>query len=400
VENIEKVLEAQARAFEDLKSTNEQRLKAIEAGSGRVSELEAKLKRINEDMDKMAVELRGMVAASNRVGAGEGSADDLEAREAIVAYLRKGDTSKLAAKGMSASVDADGGYMLPPSVVGRIITRIQELSPIRQIADVQQVGGGSISGVVDYGAAEVEWPGDDVTESDDTDAGELKAYNIPVHLAQAAPQISTVLAEDGMYDIEAWLLGKMGRAFGIAGGAKFVNGDGNGKPRGFATYTTVATADGSRTWGQLEHVATGTNGSFGTAPNGSDKLIALVHSLKADYRSGARFVMNKTTLGAARTLKANGSYIWLPSLDQAGASTLLGYGVTEAEDMPTYTTTDALAIAFGNFKAGYLIPERRAFSVLRNPYRKNGKIVFDCSARFGGGVVDFDAIKFLKFGTS
>jgi HK97 family phage major capsid protein len=43
----------------------------------------------------------------------------------------------------------------------------------------------------------------------------------------------------------------------------------------------------------------------GHYPNGSDKLITLVHKLKTPYRNGAVWVMNKTTAGAVRQLKTS-----------------------------------------------------------------------------------------------
>lgn len=83
---------------------------------------------------------------------------------------------------------------------------------------------------------------------------------------------------------------------------------------------------------------------------------------------------------------------------QAGQpSTLLGYPITEAEDMATYSTTGALAIAFGNFALGYQIVDRLGLRTLRDPYTNKPYIQFYTVARVGGDVIDFEAIKFLYF---
>src|SRR3546814_15614870 len=66
-----------------------------------------------------------------------------------------------------------------------------------------------------------------------------------------------------------------------------------------------------------------------------DKLVELVHSLKAPYRQGACWVMNSDTLARIRKFKTtDGAFVWQPGLVEGQAATLLGYPVVEAEDMP------------------------------------------------------------------
>jgi HK97 family phage major capsid protein len=75
----------------------------------------------------------------------------------------------------------------------------------------------------------------------------------------------------------------------------------------------------------------------------------------------------------------------------------MGYPVTEAEDMPDIAE-DSHSIAFGDFRRGYLIVDRIGVRVLRDPYSAKPYVLFYTTKRVGGGVQDFDAIKFLKFG--
>jgi HK97 family phage major capsid protein len=44
-----------------------------------------------------------------------------------------------------------------------------------------------------------------------------------------------------------------------------------------------------------------------------------------------------------------------------------------------------------------MVVDRLGLSVLRDPFSNNPYITFHATRRVGGGVVDFDAIKFLKF---
>ena len=56
-------------------------------------------------------------------------------------------------------------------------------------------------------------------------------------------------------------------------------------------------------------------------------------------------------------------------------------------------------IAFGNFAAGYLIAERMATRILRDPYSNKPYVNFYATKRVGGQVLDSDAIKLLKIST-
>jgi HK97 family phage major capsid protein len=121
-----------------------------------------------------------------------------------------------------------------------------------------------------------------------------------------------------------------------------------------------------------------------------------VQSLKAGHRQGAVFVMNSATLGRVRKFKAaDGSFIWQPGIMDGMPTRLLGYPVIEAEDMPD-VAGNALPIAFGNFANGYLIAERTATRILRDPYTNKPYVNFYATRRVGGQVLDSDAIKLLK----
>ena len=88
-------------------------------------------------------------------------------------------------------------------------------------------------------------------------------------------------------------------------------------------------------------------------------------------------------------------YLWQPSVVAGQPATFLGYGITEAEDMPA-KAANALPIAFGDFSRGYLIVDRIGTSVLRDPYTNKPYVGFYTRKRLGGCVVDSEAIKVIK----
>jgi len=394
MDNVKQVLDAQAAAFEALKTANDARLKAIEEKQGQGDHL-AKIDKINTDLDQLAERLKATEAAITRASAAPTSGQPDEQKAAFSAWLRRGDAAPQA-KAMRISDNENGGYLVPESVVGPLVQRLFDGSPMRQVARIQTISGNAVEGVVSYGQLSVSWL-DEVTTSTDPATPTLKKYRIEVNNQRSSPRIGPNMLEDAAVNVEQWLSDSIARDFALSEQTAFITGSGVGRPRGITTYTTAATADSSRAWGQLEHVATGTSGGFGSNANGVDKLIDLTGKLKSGYRQGAVFMMSKATLASVRVLKTSGGdYIWQPSTQAGNPSVLLGYNVVEAEDMPA-VGADSLSIAFGNFGNGYMVVDRLGLSVLRDPFSNNPYITFHATRRVGGGVVDFDAIKFLKF---
>ena len=212
----------------------------------------------------------------------------------------------------------------------------------------------------------------------------------------ANPAASQAMLDDAAFDVEAWLASEIATEFARAEGAAFVNGDGVKKPKGFLFTAPSAAADGARPFGVLQFIASGAAGGF-PAANPQDKLIDLVQALRTPYRQGAAFVMNSSTAARIRKFKtADGAFLWQPGLVAGQPDTLLGYPVVEAEDMPDIAA-DSLSIAFGNFKAGYLIAERTETQILRDPFTHKPFVHFYATKRLGGQVANSEAIKLMRF---
>lgn len=315
--------------------------------------------------------------------------------KAQATYLRKGDRMMTDAeiKAMSVGSDPDGGYWVDPDTSGRIVKKVFETSPVRQVASVQTISKDALEGFLDLNEGTAVWVTETGTRGT-TNTPQIGKWRIPVHEFYAQPATTQQMLDDSAVSVEQWLADKTSDKFSRTENAAFVNGDGNGKPRGFTSYTT---GTGSTGWGTLQHVPTGTNASYGTSDTGAQKLVTLVHSLKTAYRQGAVFAMNRNTVGQTRLLKdAQGAFIWLPSMQVGQPSTLLAYPVVEMEDMSDIGTGN-LSVAFGNFGDGYQIVDRQGIRVLRDPYTSKPYVLFYTTKRVGGDVLNFEAIKFLKF---
>jgi HK97 family phage major capsid protein len=223
---------------------------------------------------------------------------------------------------------------------------------------------------------------------------QIDRITIPLHELSALPKASQRLLDDSAFDIEGWLANRIADKFARAEAAAFVNGDGIDKPTGFLTHTIVD--DSIWSWGELGYVPTGVDGNFGAA----DAIVDLVYALGAQYRANASFVMNSKTAGLVRKLKDNdGRFLWSDGLAAGEPARLLGYPVLIAEDMPD-VTTDEVAMAFGDFNAGYTVAERPDLRVLRDPFSAKPHVLFYATKRVGGDVSDFAAVKLLKFAVS
>lgn len=314
---------------------------------------------------------------------------------AFEGYVRSGASQEMKSF-TSLSGDA-GGYALPRDIDAVIDATLKSISPIRSIANVVAVGSAGYRKLVTTGGTPSGW----AAEGDPrpgTATPTFAEIAPPMGELYANPSASQAMLDDARFDVEAWLAGEIAMEFAKAEGAAFVNGNGINRPRGFLQAQTAATNDATRAFGTLQYLPSGAAGDF--AANPQDRLIDLVQALRGPYRQGASFVMNSSTLARIRKFKTtDGAFLWSPSLVAGQPATLLGYPVIEAEDMPDIAA-NALAIAFGNFRQGYLITERSETMLLRDPYTNKPFVNFYATKRVGGTVSNSEAIKLMKFSVS
>lgn len=359
------------------------------------TDIQTKLKEQDDRMTKL--DRKSMISGARPALA---TAASVEAphQKAFEAYLRSGEDDGLRdlpmeGKSMSTAVAADGGYLVDPQTSATVQSTLAATASIRAIANVVNVEATSYDVLIDHTEMGAGW----ATENDptsETGTPQIDRITIALHELSALPKASQRLLDDSAFNIDEWLAGRIADKFARSEAAAFVNGNGVDKPTGFLTAPQVD--NDVWVWGNLGYVVTGSDGDF----NGADSLIDLVYGLGAEYRANGTFVMNSKTAGAVRKLKDNdGRFLWSDGLVAGEPARLLGYPVLIAEDMPDIGT-DATAIAFGDFGAGYTVAERPDLRVLRDPFSAKPHVLFYATKRVGGAVSDFAAIKLLKFGLS
>ena len=334
----------------------------------------------------------GVIAAQRPALDGVKSA---EASSFVDQYIRRGIEASLETKAIGSSSDAIGGYAVPKEIDQVIAQTMNSISPIRAIANVVKVGSAGYRKLVASGGTPSGWVGFEAARPE-TGTPSFTEVLPPSGDLYANPAVSQQMLDDVSFDIEAFLADEIANEFARAEGKAFVSGTGVSQPLGFLSSPNAAALDSARPMGTLQFLGTGAAGAFPTS-NPADKLIDLVQSLRSPYRQGAVFVMNSATAAAVRKFKtADGAFMFQPSLSAGQPATLLGYPLIEAEDMPDISA-NSLSIAFGNFKAGYVIAERNATTILRDPFTHKPYVHFYATKRVGGQVVNSEAIKLLKF---
>lgn len=389
--DIDDVAEALGKKFDEFKKTNDKRIEGLEEEKGKLS---GQVDTLNEklgELDELKSNLEKELLALKRPD-GTGTKEASEHKTAFLQFVRKGiDTGlgDLQAKALQIGTEADGGYAVPEEMDRNIIQLLRDTSPMRQVCNQITVGSPDYKRLVGLGGAGSGWVGEtDPRPATGTPTlGQISAFMGEIY---SNPQATQTSLDDIFFNAETWLNEEVAREFSEKEGNAFLLGNGTNKPKGLLAYPLLTTADDVRAFGSLQKLISGSAGAFN-----SDKLIDLIHSLKAGYRANGKFMMGNLTVAYARKLKdSDGNYLWRPGLEAGAPSSLLGYGIVENEDMPD-VAVDANAIAFGDFKRAYTIVDRIGTRVLRDPYTNKPYVGFYTTKRVGGMLVDSQAVKIL-----
>jgi len=430
IKSVAEALDKIATAFDEYKQTNDARLEAVKKGQS-TEAFEAKLARMDEHIDAIneaKSRLEKVETKLARPGALDGDRKEGESKEAaeyrgaFLSWARNpGDPERRTAlqqrakalRQVESKADQDGfetrstqtvtstgsagGFALP-EIIERQIARLSvDISPIRQISTVRTVGSPDYKELFDVNGAAFEWVAEAGTRSQ-TNTPDLAEVAPTFGMASAKPQASEESLDDLFFDVENWLVSSAAEAIAQGEGVAFVSGNGTNKPTGFlAGPTPVTTVDASRAFGTLQYIA---SGQAAAMPTSADIFYDVIYSLRARYRNNARWVTNKLVLAAMRKYKdSQNQYLWQPSLVAGEPATFLGYGITEAEDMPA-VGAGAFPIAFGDFKEGYLIADRVGMRMTRDEITTPGFVKFYVRKRVGGKLRNTQAIKLLKIAAS
>jgi len=317
-----------------------------------------------------------------------------EYKSALICYVR-GTAGPDELKTLSVGSDPDGGYWVTPDIGGRMVKKVYESSPVRQNASTMTISTDALEGIEDLGEAGAGYAGEHAVGSDTT-TPQIGKWRIPVFWIDTEPKTTQQVLDDANINVEAWLGDKVGNKFARFENSEFITGASN-KIRGFMLGYTQTTDSGSGvTWGEIGFVGTGTSADF-AASNPADKIIDLVGTLKNDYLGNAKFFTRRSVITKMRKFKdGQGQYLWQPSLLAGTPESFMGYPIVRMEDISALAAS-SYSLAFGDLAQAYQVVDRQGIRVLRDNLTSKPYVKFYTTKRTGGGVVNFEAIKLMKF---
>lgn len=306
-----------------------------------------------------------------------------EYKKAFESYIRRdiNMVSEIEKKSLSVGVDPHGGYTVTPAMSNKIIEKLYETDPVRQLCSVDSITTESMEFIVDASELGGGWESETVAGAVTT-SPQINKIRIGTNVSYAKIRASQQLIEDSNWNIDSWLTKKAADKLGRLEAAAFVTGDGVGKPRGFLTYAS------GTSFGQVQQVASGAAANL-TA----DGFYNLKFALIEQYMSNATWLMNRTTVRDTLKLKdGDGNYLWNPSYTEEKHSVLLGLPVRMSTTMPA-VAANALSVVLADWQEAYQIVDRVGISLQRDPYTQKPMVEYYFRKRVGASVINFDAIK-------
>jgi HK97 family phage major capsid protein len=395
-------------AWEASKKTQDELDAKIAKNEGGQAELKSKLDKIDADLNSaldMKKSLEETAAAVKRMSATvenhaeENGAEVKAFSTGIQKWLAKGMPQSVEglgldekeAKALQSNIDPQGGYTIQP-YIGMIEKIIFDTSPVRSLASVITIGSNEYVGYYDDNEFDAGWIGE-IASRADTATADIGEFRIPVREMYSRFKISERLLEDSSWNMESWASSDVADKFARLEATAFVTGSGPVQPEGLTTATAKTSNGDVYTRGQI-----GAKATAGATAITTDELVDVRALLKASYRGNAYYFYNRATESYVRKLKdGQGNYIWQPVYTAGEPDMLLGQKTVVFEDMPDIAT-GAIAVGLGDLRSTYQIVDRTGMSILRDPYSSasTGQVVFHMRKRVGGGIKNWDAMKYLK----
>ena len=393
-DDIQKDIQAAMKASEDVK--------ALEAKQADIEAKQALIEKKNEQLE--AALNRPVIAVTPEQKQQELKAKGTklfndfarvhtdEREVSLQSFVKQTVTDEAELKALTVNSDPNGGYLTMPEFGGIISTYVYETSPLRQLASVITVGTDAYELVTDNDQAGWGWVGETQARPD-TYTPVLGKLMIPVNEMYAMPNASQKMLDDAMIDVEAWLAGKVSQVFSRGEASAFISGNGVNKPLGILSYA-AGTSVGNQQIRQVPSLSASTFTYGG--------LLALQNSLKEPYQANAVFLMQRASMVNLLTIAdTQNRPIFNMNYDRnaAGEGFVMGKAVRFAADMPA-VATNALAVAYGDFKQAYQIVDRMGVRVLRDPYTNKPFVRFYTTKRVGGAVVNYESFAIGKISVS
>ena len=193
-------------------------------------------------------------------------------------------------------------------------------------------------------------------------------------------KISEELLEDEAANLDSFLTDAIGRSWALTENEYVIAGTGSGQPQGLLAG------------GSVGYTFADTNSIAAT------EIPSLYWSLGDPYHDGAVWIMKGATAGHLQSLTGNNFQLvptpYMPTQMTGDIPmNLWGKPVFISDSVPA-VLDNLKSVIFANMNY-YSLVERRGLTISRNPYlyQANGQVGIFCSVRFGGAVLQSEAVK-------
>ncbi len=323
------------------------------------------------------------------------------ARQALDIYMRVRDKqmsneqAEMIRNTMSTTTGSEGGYTVPSLISADLIETLKDYNGIRRVASRQVTGSG----------AQISWPTTDGTGEEgeilgqNTSASDLDVSfgTVAMNVCKASTKVVTIPIEL-LQDTEVDVIGLVYSRFQDRIGRlqnRLMTKDGDG-------------VTNNQPYSLISRATTGVVGSAGTATSiNYDNLVDLQESIDEAYNSDkAAWMFSQSVRKLVRKLKdTSGRPIWIPSYDASiqsiKADRLLDAPIQINNAMPT-PAANAKSISYGDHSK-YLVRDVMGLTIFKfedSVFIKKGQIGFLGWVRFGGNLLDTNAVKLWQHGAS
>lgn len=263
-----------------------------------------------------------------------------------------------------------GSYTVPTEIHSQIIEKLNKDVVMRKLATVMN-SGSNMQFVISAQVPTAGWTAEGTKYNETT----VKFGNetMTAHKATAQLRITEELLSDSMFDLGNYVAGKFAEAIAQLEDIAFINGDGNGKPKGVVLSAKA----------------------LGEGVLNEDFFIDIVYGLGRKYRNNAIWLLSDIDAKKIRKIKdTDGNLLWnrtgnvRSSLEGSEPGEILGYSIFVSENIPEGT------ILFGDFKY-YTICDRptgQTVKVLTEKYADTGEIGYLVNHRTDGKLLLDEAI--------
>jgi HK97 family phage major capsid protein len=321
--------------------------------------------------------------------------------KAFSQYMRTGKESP-ELKAMDITTPGDGGYGLPKQISGQIESLLLKYSPMRKLSTVEPAFTQDFHKLVsDPKTTGSAWVGEQAARVATTTPTFYDAAP-PMGEIYANPQITQQALDDVFFNAEQFLIDGVTETFLSAEGAAFIGGSGVNQPKGLMTYGTSALGDDTRAVFTIQYVPSGAAAGFlasSASVSAFDVMQSCLFSMRPKYRLDAAWLCNSVTMSVLAGIKdLQGRYVLQPTQVPGFPPTILGVPVYEDQFMPAIAA-NSYPIALVS-KRAYLIVDRMPIRSLRDPFSNKPFVGMYTTKRLGGGILNSEAVKFVKMAVS